>query len=220
MKKTKIDWCDTTVNPVIGCKNNCAYCYARKMNDRFKWIKNFRDPQFFPGRLLQLYSKKPKAIFMDSMSDVAFWAADWKRRIFDAVHDNPQHNYIFLTKRAEAYNLGYKKAPNIFLGVSVTKSDDILNIPQIVDFFSIEPILEPVRLPFNGIENIKQIIIGAETGNRSEKIVPRTEWVTGVVAQADARGIRVFMKESLRGLTGGDFRQDPLPWAIKGDGDE
>lgn len=25
MKKTKIDWCDCTVNPVIGCKNGCAY---------------------------------------------------------------------------------------------------------------------------------------------------------------------------------------------------
>lgn len=27
--KTKIDWADTTWNPVTGCLHGCAYCYAR-----------------------------------------------------------------------------------------------------------------------------------------------------------------------------------------------
>lgn len=35
MKKTKIDWCDVTWNPVTGCRNTCEYCYARKMARRF-----------------------------------------------------------------------------------------------------------------------------------------------------------------------------------------
>ena len=30
MKKTKIDWCDCTINPVVGCKNGCKYCYAAR----------------------------------------------------------------------------------------------------------------------------------------------------------------------------------------------
>lgn len=33
--KTKIDWCDSTWNPVTGCLHDCAYCYARKIAERF-----------------------------------------------------------------------------------------------------------------------------------------------------------------------------------------
>lgn len=34
-KKTKIDWCDSTWNPVTGCLHNCDYCYARNIAVRF-----------------------------------------------------------------------------------------------------------------------------------------------------------------------------------------
>lgn len=34
-KKTKIDWCDSTWNPVTGCLRGCAYCYARRIAERF-----------------------------------------------------------------------------------------------------------------------------------------------------------------------------------------
>ena len=36
MDKTKIDWCDSTWNPVTGCYHDCQYCYARKIAERFK----------------------------------------------------------------------------------------------------------------------------------------------------------------------------------------
>lgn len=32
---TKIDWCDTTWNPVTGCYHGCEYCYARGIANRF-----------------------------------------------------------------------------------------------------------------------------------------------------------------------------------------
>lgn len=34
-KTTKIDWCDSTWNPVTGCLHGCEYCYARRIADRF-----------------------------------------------------------------------------------------------------------------------------------------------------------------------------------------
>lgn len=34
-RKTKIDWCDATWNPVTGCLHGCEYCYARKIAHRF-----------------------------------------------------------------------------------------------------------------------------------------------------------------------------------------
>jgi protein gp37 len=33
--KTKIDWCDSSWNPVTGCLHDCDYCYARGIAKRF-----------------------------------------------------------------------------------------------------------------------------------------------------------------------------------------
>lgn len=33
--KTKIDWADSTWNPVTGCLHGCRYCYARGIAERF-----------------------------------------------------------------------------------------------------------------------------------------------------------------------------------------
>lgn len=35
MKKTKIDWADSTWNPVTGCLHGCEYCYAQGIANRF-----------------------------------------------------------------------------------------------------------------------------------------------------------------------------------------
>lgn len=36
MKRTKIEWCDSTWNPITGCFHGCEYCYARRIAERFK----------------------------------------------------------------------------------------------------------------------------------------------------------------------------------------
>lgn len=95
MNKTKIEWCDSTLNPVVGCTYGCEFCYARKMNSRFGWVKDFNVPQFFNERLEKLNSKSPKNIFMDSMSDIADWKGVWMANILNAISRNPQHNYLF-----------------------------------------------------------------------------------------------------------------------------
>lgn len=35
MEKTKIDWADSTWNPVTGCLHGCEYCYAKRIARRF-----------------------------------------------------------------------------------------------------------------------------------------------------------------------------------------
>lgn len=225
MKSTKIDWCDCTINPVVGCPRGCVYCYARKMNDRFKWLEDWSKPQFFPERLEQLKSKKPKSIFMDSMSDVAFWKEEWVYITYKAMKENRQHNYIFLTKSGYQGIYGlhfgerefwahYDLVENVFIGLTVTKQKDF-PCGKLYEFLSIEPILEKIVIPDNyNVANIKQIIIGAETGNRKDKVIPKKEWIDSLVTQADEQNIRVFMKESLRELMCNDFRQDKLIWSV------
>ena len=36
MIKSKIEWCDSTWNPVVGCYHECQYCYARRIANRLK----------------------------------------------------------------------------------------------------------------------------------------------------------------------------------------
>ena len=229
MKKTKIDWCDCTINPVVGCKNGCKYCYADRLNDRFHFIKDWCEPEFFPERLEQLKSKKPKSIFMDSMSDFGWWKREWCTEIYNAIAKNLQHNYIFLTKGYDNYpqtcvgemffwrkhQKSVTGKQNIFLGKTVDKNERFSIFEQ-YDFLSIEPILEPIDL--KGIEHnlyIKQVIIGAETGNRKGKVIPKKEWIDDIVKACDKANVRVFMKESLRKIMGADFRQDKLIWEIE-----
>lgn len=39
MNKTRIDWADSTWNPVTGCEHGCEYCYAKRIAERFRgWL--------------------------------------------------------------------------------------------------------------------------------------------------------------------------------------
>ena len=79
---------------------------------------------------------------------------------------------------------------------------------------SIEPLLEPLDVGIGSFGGAKWVIVGAETGNRKGKIAPKREWVENIVEAAQITGMKVSMKESLRGLMGSEFRQE-LPWEAK-----
>lgn len=225
MKKTKIDWCDSTINCVYGCPNNCEYCYGNVMNKRFHFCKDWKVPEWKPEHLKEFYSKKPKSIFIDSMSDIGTWQQEWLETVAEAIIANPQHSYIALTKRdlllsnklielkKKDETFGSIFCESVFWGVSVCTQAQADKIKHKADFWSIEPILEPIVIPYRAMP--KTIIIGAETGNRKDKVIPQKEWIYSLVKQVDARGSIVFMKESLRKIMGDDFRQDRLPWEIK-----
>lgn len=225
MKKTKIDWCDSTVNPVVGCPNGCEYCYARRMNTRFGWIKDWDSPQFFPERLKEFESKNPMSIFIDSMSDIGTWRDEWINEVAEAMHRNPQHWYLVLTKTninalVDKFYPFYEKYGEIlplYVGKSVTtqeQANSIVAKHETTDFLSIEPLLERIDMS-RAIYTTATVILGAETGNRKGKVVPKKEWIDDIVQQADMYDIKVFMKESLNKIMGYDFRQDKLPWEVE-----
>ena len=231
MKTTKIDWCDCTLNPVVGCPNGCPYCYARKINDRFHFVKDWNAPEFFPEKLEQLNVRTPKSVFMNSMSDFSWWTKEQAYAVCRAITKNPQHAYIFLTKGFESYpykglqemfaRRNFDKSGRgrqiIYLGKTIT-TQKMFDVFEQYDFYSVEPLLEPIDL--SAIKYhlyAKAVIIGAETGNRKGKVVPPREWIDNIVSACNERGIAVFMKESLRQIMGADFRQDTLPWDKKED---
>ena len=80
-------------------------------------------------------------------------------------------------------------------------------------FTNIEPLMEYMNVGLGSFGGDKWVIIGAETGNRKGKVIPKREWVENILNAARITRMKVFMKESLRDLMGSDFRQE-FPWEV------
>jgi len=51
LNKTKIEWCDYTWNPVVGCRTGCYYCYAERINKRLSSCKTAEEREFLQQRI-------------------------------------------------------------------------------------------------------------------------------------------------------------------------
>lgn len=241
MYKTKIDWAESSWNPVTGCLHDCEYCYARSMVHRFGGgtpdsIPRVLDapvrkdngrinpyPFGFAPTLHRYRLDMPakwtdlRTIFVCSMADLfGEWVPDeWIRKVLDACRATPQHRYLFLTKNPKRYEavLDHYFPPNMWFGWSQTgpMGDAMKHSTHhsIRSFVSIEPLLRPFEC-FN-VRGLDWAIVGAETGNRAGKVVPKKEWVDQIAVACAANGVPLFMKESLRAIMGDDFRQE-YPW--------
>lgn len=268
MDKTKIDWADASWNPVTGCLHGCAYCYARKIAERFSGCcldlvgDSFvvRDgcgkgpiyelnnpvskvdgidpvlgskvskapypfgfsPTFHRYRLdIPARWTKPRTIFVCSMADLfGEWVPDaWIQEVFEACKAVPQHRYLFLTKNPVRYYRMAKagilpKEDNFWYGSTATTNHEILWWAKDYNTFaSIEPIMEHIRCNDANRANgfMKWFIVGAETGNRKNKVIPQKSWIDELAKYAADSAVPIFMKESLRNLMGADFQQE-FPW--------
>ena len=174
-------------------------------------------PTFHKYRLAEPQKvKKPQKIFVCSMADLfGDWVPDeWIKQVFDACEKAPQHTYLFLTKNSERYLSLYDKKlfpykENFWFGTTVTKPTDEyvwFERTPYKAFIGIEPILERFgELVRSVLPN--WVIIGAETGNRKGKVIPKREWVDDIVPHCRQADVPVFMKNSLKDLMGDDFIQ-------------
>lgn len=260
--KTKIDWCDSSWNPVTGCQHDCEYCYARSIANRYGGFDHDEDknpvgnqfvigvqeldkpkhimrknglhkapyPWFFLPTLhryrLDQPSKwsEPRTIFVCSMADLfGKWVPDeWIEAVINACLAAPQHRYLFLTKNPARYmhlianGIIPENQPNFWFGSTATIPEmEFFWCDEVNTFLSIEPILAPFEdLTDEGVNPASKtdwIIVGAETGNRKNKVVPQKSWIDEIVSTAKRCKTPVFMKESLREIMGDDFIQQ-FPW--------
>lgn len=270
MYKSKIDWCDSTWNPVTGCRHGCEYCYARGIANRFGEFSssNFasmRDIEDY-HTTIEIYEKpsnpypylfaptlhhyrldqpaqwkKPRKIFVCSMADLfGKWVPDeWIQEVFDACYAAPQHTYLFLTKNPERYEdvveyleTDVKNSPDnpddlpaIYLGASATNNQQLDRAYEsAATWISIEPLREELFTDTNFVNFRRHddseygrwlwVVIGAETGNHKDKVIPEREWVLAIAEECAFWKTPVFMKESLRALMGEDFKQE-YPWTVE-----
>jgi protein gp37 len=118
---TGIQWTDQTWNPVTGCDRvspGCAHCYALDLAARLKAMGNPRyrvdgDPKTSgPGFGVMYHAdklkeplgwKKPRRVFVNSMSDLFHEEIPWQfvAAVFATMIVAHQHTFQVLTKRAK-----------------------------------------------------------------------------------------------------------------------
>lgn len=175
-------------------KGWCEDCYNFEVHEHLERLKQLTPQQI------------PKLIFMDSMSD---WCdpkvdPDWVLECIKAMERCDQHIYQVLSQRPFEYS-NYVWPLHVWLGTTVKSQADLTNVWHLrrylpeeqVKFVSLEPLHGPIDFVFSGID---WLIIGAETGNRKGRIVPKEEWVKDIIEGLDrieGKRPKVFMKDNL-----------------------
>ncbi len=211
MSYSRIEWTESTWNPVTGCKKispGCKNCYAERMSKRLKAMGqgNYRNGfklTLQPHMLeLPLRWKKPQTIFVNSMSDLFHEQVplEYIQSVFNVMKKAYWHRFQVLTKRANRLELISPMldwTPNIWMGVSVESEKYVSRIEHLkrsgaqTKFLSLEPLLGPLKhLDLSGID---WAIVGGESGAGSRPM--RIDWVTSIRQQCQDANVAFFFKQ-------------------------
>jgi protein gp37 len=211
MAQSSIEWTEMTWNPTTGCNKisaGCKYCYAEVMTRRLEamGIEKYKDGfkvRVHEDALDVPYSwKKPKIVFVNSMSDLFHPEVPFEfiEKVFDVMNKTPQHTYQVLTKRADRlYELHHKLnwTRNIWMGVSVENEKVIDRIDFLREtnaatkFLSCEPLIGP--LSNLNLTNIDWVIVGGESGRKARPM--KETWVWEIQQQCEDAGVAFFFKQ-------------------------
>ncbi|MBL8191406.1 MAG: phage Gp37/Gp68 family protein [Acidobacteria bacterium] len=213
---SKIEWTDTTWNPLRGCQKispGCKHCYAETFAERFRGVPNHPyefgfDLRLVPNKLAEPFLwTSPKTVFVNSMSDL-FQDEVPTEYIVETVRVMAManwHTYQVLTKRAERMkrllNGELKFAaslPHIWWGVSVENKK--YGFPRIthlnhtkaaIRFLSVEPLLEDLgKIDLRGVH---WVIVGGESGPGFRLL--EESWVRSILSQCEEAKIPFFFKQ-------------------------
>lgn len=215
-ENSKIEWTDTTWNPVRGCRKvspGCAHCYAETFAERFRGVPGHPYEQGFdlrlvPEKLLEPFAwTKPRMVFVNSMSDLFQDGVsdDFIADVAKVMHRAEWHTFQVLTKRATRMRdlLQTRLSPytfdrHVWWGVSVEnrrhgipRIQALQDAPAAVRFLSVEPLLED--LGTLDLRGISWVIVGGESGPGARAM--KYEWVASLRDQCAAANVPFFFKQ-------------------------
>jgi protein gp37 len=213
---SKIEWTDSTWNPVRGCTKispGCAHCYAKTFSERFRGVPGHPFEQGFDLRLVPeklgdpLRWESPRRIFVNSMSDLFHPKVpdEYIEKVARVMVAANWHTYQILTKRADRLHELLKsrlnfatKQNHIWWGVSVENKQHGLpriellrNSPAQIRFLSVEPLLE--SLGALNLKKIDWVIVGGESGPGARPM--DSEWVRDIRNQCSKAEVAFFFKQ-------------------------
>ena len=218
-----ISWAKWSWNPATGClgpdgKGPCNYCYARDRANRYNinTHDNF-EPTFHPDRLnAPKNTKIPKGrenepgirnVFTVSMGDLFgyFIPPDWIGQIFQVIYENPQWNFILLTKNPKRY-LYLNFPPNCWIGATADTQERALIAVDVfkelntknIKFISFEPLSEEINFRMNDGNCFDWMIIGGQSRSTGQPAMqPEWKWVENLLMEARHWEIPIYFKPNL-----------------------
>ena len=217
---SKIEWTETTWNPVTGCNKisaGCDNCYALTLSKRLKAMgsakyQNDGDPRTSgPGFAVTTHESSlmepfkwrgERLVFVNSMSDLfhAKVPLSFIRDVFAVMAATPQHTYQILTKRSHrlariAEQLDWPG--NVWMGVSVENAkalirvEDLREVPAAVRFLSCEPLIG--SLAGLNLKGIDWVIAGGESGPNYRPV--DVNWIREIRDTCTAADVAFFFKQ-------------------------
>lgn len=209
--RSKIEWTETTWNPVTGCtkiSQGCKHCYAERLALRLKAMgvekyKNGFKVTLHHETLAEPSTwRKPKLVFVNSMSDLfhKYVPSTFIQAVFKTMNETPQHTFQVLTKRPERVkqlSKTLKWTSNIWLGTSIESSrfihrmEPLKETGAITKFLSLEPLLGP--LPEIDLTGIDWVIVGGESGPGARPM--EADWVRSIRDLCLENDVHFFFKQ-------------------------
>lgn len=206
---TKIEWCDHTFNPWIGCTRvspACDNCYAAEMMDsrygRAKWgpgearvrtaPSNWQQPRKW-NRAAERDGQRP-FVFCSSLADVFDNEVDptWRADLFDLIRATPRLVWLLLTKRIGNVSRMIDDLPsNVAIGATMADQEeyerDAPKLREVRDtlnplftFGSFEPLLGNINLW--AAPTPEWIIVGGESGRNARPM--NVQWARNMRTDA------------------------------------
>ena len=211
MAQSKIEWTESTWNPLTGCNKispGCKHCYAERMAKRLQamgqanYVNGFKLTMHPQALEKPLEWKTPQVIFVNSMSDLFHKDVplEFIQSVFDVMKRAHWHQFQVLTKRSERLlelSPYLEWTDNIWMGVSVENADYTFRIDHLrktdakIKFLSVEPLLGPISKM--NLKGINWVIAGGESGPGARPL--ERDWVVGVRDQCLKAKVPFFFKQ-------------------------
>jgi len=223
----------TKIARARGAPSACDFCYAEKWAKRsgqVEWGDHprrrttdtyWRNPLSWnaKARSFQIEHGRRQRVFCASLADVFDNQVDphWRSELFDLIRACDQLDWQLLTKRPQNirkmlppdWGSGY---PNVWLGTTAEDAPayrqrvaHLLKVPSVIHFVSYEPAIGPLgQLDIDG-HHPHWLIIGGESGVRSELIrYTDPQWARDAIAQCRRLGVAPFLKQW------GTYKNNPI----------
>lgn len=217
---SKIEWCQHTFNPVIGCQKvsaGCDHCYAETQNNHRKWNGGEWGPHAPRKRTSVGYWKQPlrwdrraaelgvrPRVFCASLADVFDnkWPDGVRPDLFELIDNTPWLDWLLLTKRPEniaRMTKGWTIPANVWLGTTCENQEAydrrwpiLAEVPARVRFISYEPALGPLTISRHKATP-DWLICGGESGPHHRPMP--SAWAEHVMEECEDAAVAFFFKQ-------------------------